>query len=512
MGLERTAQRECVIYVGAVASVLPLSMSREDRLAFQRSNVKAEIMNSLRKIKIGKRLALGFACILVLSLLSTGVSIWRLQQASTAMRDMMRTSLAKERMVSDWYRATFASIRRTTAIAKSSDLSLAKYFAQDAADTAKLGSDMQHAVEPLLQSEQEKRLFERLVQSRTVYGNSRDAITKAKQSGDSAAAMRMLDQTFVPAAKDYELKLLDLLNAQRANIDQTSREIEGAAANARNLLVALLIASFVVGSTAAWLLTISITRPLASAVRAAERVSSGNLAVQITNSATDEVGQLMNALEEMRLKLRDIVSDVRSGTNMIGHASSEIAAGNLDLSSRTEEQAASLQQTAATMSSLTETVRSNTASAGHADELARAASEVALRGGREVADVVGTMTGISDSAAQISEIIGVIDGIAFQTNILALNAAVEAARAGEQGKGFAVVASEVRSLAQRSAAAAKEIKELIGNSVNRAAAGTSLVERAGATMVEVVGSIQRVQQLSAKSPMRAGYRSPESKK
>ena len=206
----------------------------------------------------------------------------------------------------------------------------------------------------------------------------------------------------------------------------------------------------------------------------------------------DETGQLLQALKEMNDSLTSSISQVRSGVDTIATASNQIASGNLDLSSRTEEQASSLEETASSMEELTSTVKQNAENARQSNQLALSASEVAVRGGAVVSQVVDTMGEINDSAKKIVDIIGVIDGIAFQTNILALNAAVEAARAGEQGRGFAVVASEVRNLAQRSAAAAKEIKTLIDDSVDKVETGSKLVEEAGSTMVEVVDSVKRV--------------------
>jgi len=257
----------------------------------------------------------------------------------------------------------------------------------------------------------------------------------------------------------------------------------------------MAVLSMLAGGLVALILTLSITRPLSSALRMARFVADGDLTASIQNSAKDEPGQLLDALDQMSVTLRGIVAEVRTGSDMIEVASSEVAAGNIDLSARTEEQAASLEQTSATMGSLTHTVRNNASNAREADQLAKAASDVALRGGMEVEEVVATMAVISDSAKQIVNIISVIDSIAFQTNILALNAAVEAARAGEQGKGFAVVASEVRGLAHRSATAAQEIKTLISDSVSKVDTGTYLVERAGKTILEVVEKIKHVQNL-----------------
>ncbi|MDE2431020.1 MAG: HAMP domain-containing protein, partial [Burkholderiales bacterium] len=242
----------------------------------------------------------------------------------------------------------------------------------------------------------------------------------------------------------------------------------------------------------ATLATRNITKPLAEAVDVARTVAGGDLTYRFDITTKDETGQLLMALREMNHSLVNIVGQVRVGTETISTASKQIASGNQDLSSRTEEQASSLEETASSMEELTSTVKQNADNARQANQLAATASDVAIKGGTVVAQVVDTMGSINESAKKIVDIISVIDGIAFQTNILALNAAVEAARAGEQGRGFAVVATEVRNLAQRSADAAKEIKTLIGDSVNQVEAGSKLVDQAGATMHEIVESVQRV--------------------
>ena len=277
--------------------------------------------------------------------------------------------------------------------------------------------------------------------------------------------------------------------ALMAKMSSTQQQAER---DARKLIFAIMLVTVVVGAAIMVWLIRSITTPLNDAVGIARTVASGDLSGSIEVRGSDEISMLLRSLKDMHDSLAEIVGKVRAGTDAIALASTEIADGNQDLSARTEEQASSLEETASSMEELTVTVKRNGESATHASQLAGDASSVAVRGGEAVAQVIHTMGSINESSRKIVDIIGVIDGIAFQTNILALNAAVEAARAGEQGRGFAVVASEVRNLAQRSAAAAKEIKALIGDSVDRVEAGSKLVGQAGTTMDEVVSSVQRV--------------------
>jgi methyl-accepting chemotaxis protein len=284
-------------------------------------------------------------------------------------------------------------------------------------------------------------------------------------------------------------ELIALQEKQNAEEAAAAGQLYDRAHNAMLLLTALAI---IAGAAIAWFVTRSITGPLNRAVAIAETVAAGDLSSKIKVESTDETGRLLGALQTMNTSLRDIVGQVRQGTNTIATASKEIASGNLDLSSRTEQQASSLEETASSMEELMSTVRHNADNARQANQLAISVASIASKGGQMVAQVVDTMSSIDASAKKIVDIIGVIDGIAFQTNILALNAAVEAARAGEQGRGFAVVAAEVRNLAQRSASAAKEIKSLIDDSVDKVDLGNRLVNEAGATMKEVVDSVRRV--------------------
>ncbi len=300
--------------------------------------------------------------------------------------------------------------------------------------------------------------------------------------------MQTADSGFQALLKDFN-QLVQI----ETRLAQESYESAGSAYNEVVLvLVAILALGLGISVSISAFMSRMIVRPLRHAIGMAGRIAGGDLTSEIKVVGRDETGELLQALKDMNDSLKKIVGEVRSGTDSISTASQQIASGNADLSQRTEEQASSLEETASSMEELTSTVKHNAENARQANQLAIGASAVAVKGGAVVSEVVGTMSSINESSKKITDIIGVIDGIAFQTNILALNAAVEAARAGEQGRGFAVVASEVRNLAQRSAAAAKEIKALIGDSVDKVGAGTKLVDEAGKTMQEIVNSVKRV--------------------
>jgi len=453
------------------------------------------------RLKIGNRLGLGFALILVFLIAITVIGILRLQALADATHAMMEQPLAKERMISDWYRYVYAGIRRTTAIVKSADPSLGPFFADDAANTVKQSQDLKKRIDDMVSSDEERALFGKLADVSKRYLSTRADITKAKDAGNQEEASRQFEQGYLPASKEYESIVQQLLDLQRKSIDASAQRVDAIAADSRRLLTALAVFVLALSAFCAWRLTVGITRPIGKAAAMARRIADGDLSqdasVKIDPDSRDESGQLLLALADMNASLLRIVSQVRAGTETIATASGEIAAGNLDLSSRTEQQAGSLEETASSMEELTATVKQNADNARQANQLAISAADVAVRGGAVVSEVVVTMESINDASRKIVDIISVIDGIAFQTNILALNAAVEAARAGEEGRGFAVVASEVRSLAQRSAAAAREIKALIGDSVDKVGAGSALVHQAGATMNDVVLSIRRVTDIMA---------------
>ncbi|WP_219117167.1 methyl-accepting chemotaxis protein [Janthinobacterium sp. UMAB-56] len=449
-------------------------------------------MNLLRNVSIGVRLGLGFAVILLFSMLITGISVWRLHEVASATRNMMEQPLAKERYISDWYGKIDSGVRRTTAIVRSADTSLGPYFAEEAKQSSVVSGELQKKIEALISGPQETELFRQVSEQRKVYLDARAQVSKLKVDGQAEEADKVFQNVFVPGSTKYLTVVRNMLEYQRASIDTTAREIDAVANTSRTLLLTLATLALAFGVVCAWLLTMGIVRPLRTAVEIARKVADGDLTAQIEASAMDETGQLLLALKDMNTSLLNIVGEVRSGTDSIATSSTQIAAGNQDLSSRTEEQAGSLEETASSMEELTSTVKQNADNARQANQLAASAAQVAVKGGEVVTQVVGTMESINASSNKIVDIISVIDGIAFQTNILALNAAVEAARAGEQGRGFAVVASEVRNLAQRSASAAKEIKTLIGASVEQVNAGSMLVAQAGSTMNDIVDSVQRV--------------------
>jgi methyl-accepting chemotaxis protein len=449
-------------------------------------------MNFLSNIKIGQRLALGFAIVLGLSILTTVLGIVKLNAVADAAQQMLDEPIRKDRLISGWSSNIALAVQRTTAIIKSSDPSLVEVFAANAAETDKKAAAYLQEIEPLLTSADEKQAFAEMIEVRKNYKGGRQKAIALKEAGQLQESSEVHDKVYIPAAQAYQAGIARLVKIQRDRVDALSGDIQSIKRESRRAVILLGVLSTAFGIACAWWLGRSIVKPVREAVEVAQRVAAGDLGADPQVTSGDEIGQLQAALKHMNDQLRRMVRDIRGGSDEIATASSQIAAGNHDLSSRTEQQAGALEETASSMEELNSTVTQTADNARQASQLAATASIVAGRGGAVVAQVVETMASIDASSKKIADIIGVIDSIAFQTNILALNAAVEAARAGEQGRGFAVVASEVRNLAHRSAAAAKEIKELITDSVGKVNTGAGLVGEAGATMTEIVGSVKRV--------------------
>jgi methyl-accepting chemotaxis protein len=446
----------------------------------------------MKNLNIGTRLGLGFAIVLSLLVALSAIAVWRMQSASDATQILINEKVRNERLIDEWVQVIEVNAARTTTALMAADAADQKGVEDQMKASSARATEIQKTLADVLVQPAAKEMLAQIASTRAAYTAARTQVFKEKAAGQLDAAKQIYSQDMAGKRTAYLAALAGLSASQRTVLDETATQIVAQYQSSRNLLVALGALAILVGAAFAFAITRSITGPLREAVRVAETVSAGDLTSNIVVDSTDETGKLMAALKAMNDSLVAIVGQVRTGTDTISTASGEIASGNLDLSSRTEEQASSLEETASSMEELTSTVKFNAENARQANQLAIAASQVATRGGTVVSEVVATMGSINDSSRKIVDIISVIDGIAFQTNILALNAAVEAARAGEQGRGFAVVASEVRNLAQRSAAAAKEIKTLIGDSVEKVDTGSRLVDQAGKTMEEVVASISRV--------------------
>jgi len=449
----------------------------------------------VKKLNIGARLGLGFAIVLVLLLAMSATALTRMQSAADLTDRLVNTSIKNQRSVAEWRRNIEINSAINETVYYASDAGILDVIGPKRQAITSRSNVLQKNIEESLRNPGVREQFKLVKEERIGYMAARDALFQAKREGDRARLEEIYRNQLGPRTVSYLATVDKFATMQITAADGVAQSILASYASTRVILFALGAAALLLGAACAWFISRSITAPLRQAVEVAERVAGGDLTSGFSRQVLergDEVGQLMSALSRMNGSLAAIVGQVRDGTATIATASGEIASGNQDLSSRTEQQAGSLEETAASMEELTSTVRQNTEHARRANGLAATAAGVAGEGGRMVADVVGTMGRIDAASQRIVDIIGVIDGIAFQTNILALNAAVEAARAGEQGRGFAVVAGEVRTLAHRSAAAAKEIKGLIDDSVGQVQQGTQQVARAGATMEQIVHSIEQV--------------------
>jgi methyl-accepting chemotaxis protein len=444
----------------------------------------------MNKLKIGTRLSLAFGVILLILATSVAVGVWRLQELAATARALATVDNEKLQLAVQWRQTIDLNWIRTKAAMVDSDTSRIAMWQKDMDKTSEISVASRKRLLELLQSDEGKALLANIDAAREAYRTPRANLLKRKAAGEDV--QEALEKELRPLADTYSESIRKLEKSQQANYDAALTEAGKNAVQGQTILISVGVMALLLGGFFAFALTRSIVRPIQQASDSARSISDGDLTQTIHSEGRDEASELLLSLRDMQANLVKVVSSVRQGSESVATASAEIAQGNHDLSARTEQQASALEETAASMEELSSTVKQNADNARQANQLALSASTVAIKGGEVVARVVDTMKGINDSSRKIADIISVIDGIAFQTNILALNAAVEAARAGEQGRGFAVVASEVRSLAGRSADAAKEIKALINASVERVEQGSALVDQAGVTMTEVVSDIRRV--------------------
>jgi methyl-accepting chemotaxis protein len=490
-------------------------------------NIMTMFTNFLYGLTIPMRLVLGFGIVLLLTVVLAIVSIWRLHVGVEQAQVIVEDALVQQRIVAEWQQLSKSNAVNTLVLVRSSDPAVQKFLQDETnAQSARI-SELQKSLEQAVQQEPGKSLLDDIGAKRKTVISLREEITKKAEAGNreamevvteakpgsheaadaqAAATVRsreavgaLVDAKLKPALADYQASIKKLQDVENARVDALNHDVEASYRFNRLLLIGLSLLTLVLGVMIGRTINTSIISPINYAIKVVGRVAQGDLVKRkndlidmVPGDAQDEPGRLMVGIRTMTEELRKIVGDVRMGTDAMMVATSEIASGNADLSARTESQASSLEETASSMEELTSTVKQNADNARQANQLVVSASESAVKGGQVVSKVVDTMGSIKDSSKKIVDIIGVIDSIAFQTNILALNAAVEAARAGEQGRGFAVVASEVRNLAQRSAGAAKEIKALIGDSVEKVELGNKLVDQAGTTMQEIVTSVKMV--------------------
>ncbi len=446
----------------------------------------------MQQLRMAHKLWAAVIAIVIALVAVVGFSGYRTSKSQAQAEASARIMNAKIEAALRWVGLTETNAARTLALVVSKEAELAAQFKEAIPATSAQITEIQKNIEAMQPSEADKAQLAKIAAARKAMLELRTEATRLKDAGQTTEASALVRQSYQPAVAVYVQTLRDFVDLQKRQADERAQEI------ATNRLLTVKIAAAVVGLLiltivgGAFFLIASIERPLAQAQALAERIAGGDLSEQQNVTRGDEFGALLRALYTMSASLARMVAQVRQSTDSIATASAEIATGNHDLSARTEHTSSNLQETAAAMEQFSSTLQHSASSARQASSLAASASDVARRGGEVVGQVVTTMQDIHHSSQKIADIIGVIDGIAFQTNILALNAAVEAARAGEQGRGFAVVAGEVRSLAGRSAEAAKEIKQLISASVERVDSGSRLVESAGSTMQEVVQAVQRV--------------------
>ena len=447
----------------------------------------------LGNLRVGAKLGLAFAVMALVTVLLGGLALFELGKVNDNTKDIATRRLPSVQVLGDM-RSTSNRLRASEiGMVLNQNQSLKAQLAEDVKKVGAILSELEQRYATLV-SPQEAAAFQEFQAHRAEYQRIQtrllDMVAQGEARQAEASALLYADsmKAFIAMAETTG-RISKINSAEALKAYEDSQQLYGIG---RITVLGLLVAAVFAAVGLGFWITRLITAPVAQAVHAASEIAKGNLAVELAVHGRDELGQLSQALRDMQASLTSVVAGVRGNAEGVATASAQIAQGNHDLSARTESQASALEETAASMEELGATVRQNADNAAQANQLAMTASTVAVQGGEVVAEVVDTMRGINDASRKIADIIGVIDGIAFQTNILALNAAVEAARAGEQGRGFAVVAGEVRNLAGRSADAAKEIKQLITDSVQRVEQGSQLVDKAGSTMTEVVTAIRRV--------------------
>ncbi|MET0267504.1 MAG: methyl-accepting chemotaxis protein [Duganella sp.] len=463
-----------------------------------------------KHMKVGTKLGLGFGLVLLLLLSIAMLAIYNLNVIHTKLDRVVNENSVKTELVDRMADSVHIVARVSRSVVLLDNDAAINAEMEKVTAARKAYNEARDKLAAMPASAKGIAIRDRIASLQTETRSLNDKVFELARAHDDASATRVLMEQAGPATQKWQDGMDEYAALQRETNQRDAADATAAYDRARATMLLLSALAIAVGVVASFLIARNLLRQLGGepdyAVAIAGSIAAGDLTVAVETRPGDS-DSMLYAMKQMRDALVAIVAEVRSGTETIASASSQIATGNQDLSSRTEEQASALEETASSMEQLTSAVRQNTDNARQANELANTASSVARQGGDVVSQVVDTMGAINESSRKIVDIIGVIDGIAFQTNILALNAAVEAARAGEQGRGFAVVATEVRNLAQRSASAAKEIKELIGNSVDKVESGSKLVEQAGQTMAEVVSSVQRVTDIMAEISNAGGEQS-----
>ena len=441
---------------------------------------------------LGRRLLATFVTVLLLTLAGSAIGVWSLRSVDAATRQAIENNVATERLVADAYRLQAINAERYKAMALSSEPEVGEILSADMERTQTHYRELMDQLATRLQTPAEQALLTGTHDKAQDFQAAVKELVTARDFGLTERIRKVFTERFEPSAAALLGSLQQLAQSQRDAIDAAGAQIAQSSQRAQVALTLFCATALLLGSVLTWWLVRSISRPIGAANATAQRVSSLDLRENIEGHNRDEAGQLLLSLNTMQEALRTLVMQVRQSAQSVRLAAHEIAQGNADLSERTEGTASSLQQTAAALEQVTQRLHQSTETAARAEHMASQASAVATEGGNAMAQVVHTMQNIQQSSRKVEEVTGVIDSIAFQTNILALNAAVEAARAGEQGRGFAVVAAEVRQLAMRAGEAAREIKGLIATSAQNVETGTALVNGAGHTMGQIVESIRNV--------------------